>query len=128
MSDETPQQVYPSNQTPISEASSGLITVAWNYLFLRFYRKTGGSGVVMPAEEVVADGEYTYTADRNGVMIVPELGVNSISIVRGGQTIPAAVLSGPIPLVAGDQLVLDLAYSRTLHFLPSEASPPREDS
>lgn len=125
---EEPLQVYPSNQTPLADPESGLVSVAWNYLFTRLFKKTGGSGAVMPAEPIVADGSYTFTTDRNGVMIVPEFGVNSIDIVRGDQTIPAGVLSGPIPLVAGDSLVFDLAYSRTLHFLPSEASPPREDS
>lgn len=117
-------QIFPSNQTPIAEANSGLITTAWLYLLTWLYRKTGGSGSPIAAQDItVGASPFTYDAALNGSVIVRGGTVTQIDIVRADETFNTGVTAGLIPVIAGDSIIVTHGGAPTMTFLPSEFIP-----
>lgn len=72
------------------------------------------------AQAVTPSGSpYTYTADRDGVLLVSGGTVSLVEYGRQGSFVVAGLISGLVPVLAGDSLRLTYVVAPTVTFLPS---------
>lgn len=72
-----------------------------------------------PGAIVVGASPYTYAAPQNGVVVVSGGTVSLIQLGRSGIFLDTGLLTGVIPVSAGDQVKVTYAVAPTLSFLPS---------
>lgn len=67
----------------------------------------------------VGASPFTYTASRNGVLLVSTIATTSIFITRQGTSVDSGSILGPIPLRRGDSAVITYpGGAPTVKFLP----------
>jgi hypothetical protein len=72
------------------------------------------------AESVdVGASPFTYTAARQGMLLMSGGTVSLIQYGRGGTMFSLGVLAGPVGVMSGDQVRITYALAPTLTFLPN---------
>ena len=71
-----------------------------------------------PGAIVVGTSPYTYTAPQNGVVVVSGGSVSLVQLGRSGVFLATGLLTGVIPVSAGDQIKVTHVVAPALTFLP----------
>lgn len=114
------QTAFPAPHVPVTE-EDGSASETWFDLWQRLWRRTGGSGGTLGAEDItVAASPFDYESDRRGSVVVSGGTVSDISLVRGSDTVALGVVAGAVPVLAGDTIRVTYTGAPIMTFLPSE--------
>lgn len=72
----------------------------------------------IPGAIVVGASPYTYTSPQNGVVVVSGGTVSLVQLGRAGTFLATGLLTGVIPVSAGDQVKITYTLAPTVTFLP----------
>ena len=101
----------------IAFGNLGTIRLPWYYLLQTLWRRTGGSGAILPTED--ADASVPYRATVAGTLIVSGGTVTAISLTRSPDTVDLGITAGPIPVQPGDVVTITQSDPPTVTFLPT---------
>ncbi|MCA8326124.1 hypothetical protein [Burkholderia cepacia] len=76
----------------------------------------GGSGAI--GAITVGASPYTYTAPAAGTVFVSGGTDSALQLKRGATTIATGFVDGPVPVSAGDQVIVTYSVAPTMNFVP----------